>query len=172
MPVCSRRLTPQSARSIDTRGLLAYIRHGEHNILRFKNAYLQDELAAAHESLRSLVAWADGFADDRFAKDLLVTSVARTPEEQRRLYAGVPVAEIPKSPHCTKPCRAADISVRNLTGPETDTLERSINGAWTYDARRPGMRCALVHKAGLSGALHLHLQVHDHTHFHGGGNDA
>ena len=86
---------------------------------------------------------------------LMVTSVARSPEEQARLYAGrsdAP-ASSPHIPDWRGVVRAVDLSVRALTAEQVEVLTRWINSNWP---RTDGFRTCLAHNVA---GYHWHIQV-------------
>ena len=61
--------------------------------------------------------------------------------------------------HTTDPLRSVDI--RHYIYEKPKPLEMRINRVWTYDPKRPNLKCAFLHDTGLG--MHFHLQVHDNT---------
>ena len=61
--------------------------------------------------------------------------------------------------HGALPLRGVDLRCRNR--PVGQTLVDIINSRWTYDHKRPEMKCAIIHGVGWN--MHIHLQVHPNT---------
>ena len=89
------------------------------------------------------------------AKNMVITSIYRTPEEDAALGAsGI---------HSCDPHRAIDIRITNLSGGQekADEVAGVINSIWQYDPNRTNLKVA-VSKLHGSGP-HLHVQVHPNT---------
>jgi len=61
--------------------------------------------------------------------------------------------------HGQLPLRGIDFRTKNIVVGRL--LESTINKKWSYDPKRPKMKCALLHDVGQG--LHLHVQVHPNT---------
>lgn len=90
---------------------------------------------------------------EEWPSSMILTSVARDEDEQNKV-SPVPY---PKSPHNTKPCRAADIRIWNISEPLLKDIVEDLNGLWVYDPRRPTKQCLILESD------HLHVQVHPNT---------
>jgi len=104
----------------------------------------------------TLVKILDDLIDAWPGKNMIITSIYRTREEDKALGgSGV---------HATIPHRAIDIRVRNLSGDfqaKGEEVANVINAFWVYDPERPTKNVAIakVHGSGP----HVHVQVHPRT---------
>lgn len=130
--------------------------------MKFSTPKLAEQFQRVHLKLRGLMQWVDAWLDDAYEEELIVTDLERTLAQARRIYAAC-IDKMPMGggPHCTRPCRAADASLKQLTIDQQNHLAHDINVEWEYDPHRPKMVCALIHDVGHG--RHLHLQVHDRT---------
>lgn len=114
------------------------------------------DLDATDARVRAVVMEIDFFFRQRFGRELVVTSVCRTEEEQRELYPDffARVGRARPSPHLDRPCRAVDIRSRDLSALEVQAL-REYFATWWEEL--PGW-VFLVNDRG--GAFpHIHVQV-------------
>ena len=135
-------------------------------MIRFKYDRLRIELENAHPKLIQLVNWGNDYLDEDIGLELIISDVARTPEEEKALYAKHPeLMPTGFGPHVVKPTRAADAEIRNdqttMNHTQAWHLGLAINRYWQYDPERPGLNCCLIHDVG--NGWHCHLQVHDRT---------
>jgi hypothetical protein len=61
--------------------------------------------------------------------------------------------------HGTIPLRGLDFRSYIYTNPQN--VVDTINQIWSYDFKRPGKMCAILHDTGKGN--HIHLQVHPNT---------
>lgn len=91
------------------------------------------------------------YCELEFRKDVVVTEILRTEEENRA------VGGIPNSPHCV--WNAADIRSSTFEPDEVAKIEKFLNCV-TY--RNNGKKTFVYHEVkkpdGTSGGLHLHIQ--------------
>jgi hypothetical protein len=64
-----------------------------------------------------------------------------------------------KGVHGTLPLRGTDLRCRNKD--KGRAIESRVNSLFTYDPKRPEVKCAFLHGEGSN--LHLHIQVHPNT---------
>jgi hypothetical protein len=98
------------------------------------------QLEFIHEKLRALCLW----LEEETGLNFTDTSIYRIGDP------GV---------HGQLPVRGIDLRCRN--NEIGIALESFINKYWTYDPKRPNLKCCLLHGKGAN--LHLHLQVHTNT---------
>jgi len=106
--------------------------------------------------VRAIVVEMDFFFQWKFGRELVVTSVRRTEEEQRELYPEFfeRVGRVRPSAHLDHPCRAVDIRSRDLSEAEIQILREYFETWWE---ELPGW-AFLVNDRG--GAFpHIHIQV-------------
>ncbi len=61
--------------------------------------------------------------------------------------------------HGTIPLRGMDIRSYIYTSPQN--VVDVINKIWSYDYKRPELKCAILHNTGKG--MHIHLQTHPNT---------
>lgn len=124
-------------------------------MLKFKTPELRKQfydLAQTDPRIRGVAAELALWSGKFFGKDLMITCVWRTQEEQKRLYA-----EITESAHfCNPQCRAVDIRAHRdcFTPRELENMESFVN---KYFTRRDGIRPIRMH--GERDNFHIHLAV-------------
>ena len=127
--------------------------------MQFKQDHLRQQfydLSATDPRPRALALELDFFFRQKFGRELIVTSVGRTEEEQKRLYPEffARVGRVRPSAHLDRPCRAVDLRSRDLTPEEIEALRNYFDTWW---AELPGW-AFLVNDRG--GAFpHIHIQV-------------
>jgi len=98
------------------------------------------QLEFIDQTLRDLLKWVESTTGLEFT----ITSLYRDKDN------GV---------HGTMPVRGCDLRCRvKVVG---EDLEYHINNTWTYDPKRPHLKCAKAHGEGFN--FHIHLQVHPNT---------
>lgn len=104
--------------------------------------------------LKVILVDLDNFSQVAFdGQQLLVTSIYRTPEEDKALKgSGI---------HATIPFRAADVRANSWTDPEITTLADRTNFLFQYDQARPHLLVALFKPHGVG--AHCHFQICEHT---------
>lgn len=130
-------------------------------MLLFKTARVESEWASdsPDETLRSLVNWLASQAELAYGKDITITCVYRSHEEDAALYHD-PFHQ----PGVHTYWRGVDISVLNLTSSEIKTLTSDGNYRWTYDPERPWLRCFFFETGGAgTTAPHIHIQTNPET---------
>jgi len=124
-------------------------------MLKFKTKKLKTELfdiAQTDPRVRALTQELGFWAQKLFTKDLVITCVWRTEEEQVRIY-GKPVS----SAHfCQPQCRAVDVRANHdyFTQNEMQNLDSFIK---KYFPRKDGLSPIVFHGEGDN--FHIHLSV-------------
>lgn len=103
--------------------------------MKFKQESLRQQfydLEGTDPQLRAVVGELDFFFQQKFGRELVVTSVCRTEEEQRQLYPEFfeRVGRARPSPHLDFPCRAVDLRSRDLKPEEIDALRDYFDVWW------------------------------------------
>ncbi len=127
--------------------------------MQFKHEHLKQEffhLDATDPRLRSVALELDFFFRQTFGRELLVTCVWRTEEEQKKLYPefSARVGLVRPSPHLDRPCRAADFRSRDLSVSEIEALRNYFQSWW---GNLPNY-AFLVNDRGAA-FPHIHVQV-------------
>lgn len=120
------------------------------------------EYSLCHKTLLELLRFVNDFIEKEFKRDVVVTEIYRSEEEQLALCKKNEV-EMYVTWHMLLPVQAIDIRTFNFTKVEINRLLQVIQDNWTCD--KSGRPCALYHKSG-NGAYHIHLQVCDETIHH------
>lgn len=108
------------------------------------------QLLAQNNRLWWLLSCIDVFCKFELHKDICITSVFRTPEEHKALYAATPNPPV-SSPHMF--WEAADIRSSDFTQTEIDRMVKFAN-EFTF---RNGKQVALYHQVS-GNAYHFHIQ--------------
>ena len=124
-------------------------------MVKFKTRRLKQEfydLAQTDPRIRALTSELALWVGRLFDKDLIITCVWRSQEEQKKIYG----VNQPSAHFCTPQCRAVDIRTHQeyFTQHELENLESFVN---KYFPRRDGLRAVLLHGKGDN--FHLHLSV-------------
>lgn len=138
-----------------------------------KTKKIHDGLYYAHKHLRSILHWIENYYRIEHDIEPVVTSSLRTMATHIRLYSSqvnkktgelYTAKEIKAkgTVHMTNPLRGTDLRSRLLTALQNAALVAATNREWTYDPKRPHLKCAQLHAVG-NGAFHLHIQVHNNT---------
>ncbi len=127
--------------------------------MQFKHESLRQQfydLNATDPRLRAVVSELDFFFQQKFGRELVITSVGRTEEEQQVLYPEFfeRIGRVRPSPHLDRPCRAVDLRSRDLSGDEIQALREYFENWWE---ELPGW-AFLVNDRG-SAFPHIHIQV-------------
>lgn len=123
--------------------------------LRFKVDRIRDEFAdliQKNNKLFLLLVELERFVREGLGKDVVLTSILRTKEENDALYTQTPVDKRPKSqPHCT--WEAVDIRSAVYTDDEIKRILGFINGSYKNKNGKPA---ALYHM--INGNVpHFHI---------------
>lgn len=107
--------------------------------------------AALAPAARQVLLDAAAYARERWNWEFTLTSLWRSPEEERALGASGIHAE----------WRAADVRTRGIPPAAVEDVARHANERWVYDPKRPRLRVCVSapHGAGP----HLHFQAHART---------
>jgi len=124
-------------------------------MLKFKSAQLKQQfyhLAQTDPRIRALVGELALWVEKLFEKDLAITCVWRTPEEQKQIYGEVK----PSAHFCSPQCRAVDIRAHRglFTQHELENMGSFVN---KYFYRRDGLWSIRLHGEGDN--FHIHLAV-------------
>lgn len=127
--------------------------------MKFKRESLREQfydLEATDTRVRGVVIEMDHYFRQKFGRELVVTSVGRTEEEQKGLYPDffARVGRVRPSAHLDHPCRAVDIRSRDLSGSEVQALREYFETWWEG---LPGW-AFLVNDRGKA-SPHIHIQV-------------
>lgn len=109
----------------------------------FKNPRLVDAIIDLADTMQLM-----------FGKDITLTEVFRTPDEQTALYKDE-AQKVAKSPHSF--WKAVDIRSRDLTQHQIDFAVQYLNTKYKNASGRP---VAIFHKIA-GGADHIHVQLTD-----------
>ncbi|MGH8003994.1 MAG: hypothetical protein ACRECJ_04660, partial [Limisphaerales bacterium] len=95
--------------------------------MQFKQESLRQQfydLNGTDPRLRAAVVELDFFFQQKFGRELVVTSVGRTEKEQKELYPEffARVGRIRPSVHLDRPCRGVDLRSRDLSADEVQSL--------------------------------------------------
>lgn len=124
-------------------------------MLQFKTQRIRDEYAqlpTKNPKLFELLIALEYYTRDTFKKDVVITSILRTKEENDALYVNTPVDKRPKSqPHCD--WKAADIRSTIYTEQEIRFMLDYLNKRYPNTNGKPA---ALYHTIA-GGAPHFHL---------------
>lgn len=139
--------------------------------MKFKTPDLEHDYKKVHLRLKDLADWVDDYCKKKYSKEILVTCVSRSREEQIRLYLKeknpktgdlyLP-PDVPISVHETSPCRAIDFRSSIFTPDQKRAIKYQVNSNWQYDSDRPDKQCLVYHKL-VGNAEHFHLQVSGKT---------
>ncbi|MCI0330794.1 MAG: hypothetical protein L0196_07570 [candidate division Zixibacteria bacterium] len=127
--------------------------------MQFKHDTLRSQfynLNATDPRLRAVAAELDFFFQQKFGRELLVTSVWRTEEEQKELYPQffAWAGRVRPSAHLDTPCRAIDLRSRDLRPEEIEALWNYFETWWD---ELPGW--AILANDRGEGFPHIHIQV-------------
>lgn len=123
--------------------------------LKFKTDKIRDEyaqLASKNPALLELIVELTGHVADTFQKDVMLTSVYRTPVEQANLYA-LSVKKVITSLHSS--WEAVDLRSWIYTDSEIDSIVAYLN---TRYKNKSGRNVALYH-AIAGGVPHFHIAL-------------
>ncbi len=135
---------------------------------------VQDQFRRMDDRLQFIAFSIMGFTEHTFGKDLVITEIFRTPEQQRSYYRQPKTGPYKRSVHefgrgidfGIRPYRPDDLDpwpYNTSTGcpalekAETDTIDRWFSAIVSYDDERPEKDSLIHHNVGLGD--HLHLQV-------------
>lgn len=123
--------------------------------MRYKTDRITEEWKQLWDNnprLCEIVIELDQFCVSTFGKDVMITSIYRSPEEQAELYKNSPV-KVEKSPHNV--WEGIDIRSMDWTKEQKERMLKLLNQNTVYGGRR---RCAMVH--AISGNVdHFHIQA-------------
>jgi hypothetical protein len=127
--------------------------------MQFKHETLRQQfydLNATDPRLRAVALELDFFFRQKFGRELVVTSVLRTEQEQRRLYPEffARVGRARPSAHLDRPCRAVDLRSRDLSPEEIEALRNYFDAWWD---ELPGWIFLANDRGGAF--PHIHIQV-------------
>ena len=127
--------------------------------MQFKQEVLRQQFYDLNDidpRVRAVVSEMDYFFQQKFGRELVITSVGRTEEEQKELYPEffARIGRVRPSAHLDHPCRAVDLRSRDLSEGEIQALREYFETWWE---ELPGW-VFLVNDRG--GAFpHIHIQV-------------
>lgn len=112
-----------------------------------------NELATHNPKLFKICIMGDQFCQLEFGKELTITSVLRTQQEQDALYQNVPLEQRPKSsPHLV--WQGVDFRSRDLSSREKERITEFLNQFIVYGGQR---KCCFIH--AIDGNVeHAHIQ--------------
>ena len=135
---------------------------------------LQDQFRLMDARLQFIAFAVMGFAWDMFGKDVVITEIFRTADQQRAYYKQPKTGPYRRSVH--EFGRGIDFGIRSyrlgelcpwpnekqtgcpaFTKEETDTIDAWFSAVVSYDDERPQFDSLIHHDIGLGD--HLHLQV-------------
>ncbi len=109
------------------------------------------ESSALDPTVRRIVLEAAAYAAARWDWEFALTSIWRSPEEDRALGASGIHGE----------WRAVDVRTRDVPPEAIEDVARAINGRWIYDPERPHFLVCV--SAPHGSGPHLHFQAHART---------
>ena len=125
-------------------------------MLSFKTSRERDEYAALREhnpKLQDMLIDLVPYVQNKMGKDVVVTSIYRSPDEQNELYTNEP-KKVPNSPHET--WQAADLRSSIYTQAERDDICSYLNTHW-HNAN--GKIVAFCH-AIAGNVMHFHISLY------------
>lgn len=127
--------------------------------MKFKQDSLREQfydLGETDPRLRAVLTELDFYFQQKFGRELMVTSVARTEDEQKELYPDyfARVGRPRPSAHLDRPCRAIDIRSRDLRPQEIEALRNYFETWWD---EFPGWAFLINDRGGKF--PHIHVQV-------------
>jgi hypothetical protein len=125
-------------------------------VLKFKTASLREQfydLAQTDPRIRGVATELALWIGKLFDKDLIITCVWRTEEEQKGIYGQTK----PSAHFCSPQCRAVDVRAHRqyFTPHELENIESLIN---KYFPRRDGFKPFLLHGEGNNSHIHLSVE--------------
>jgi len=125
--------------------------------VKFKTTRIEEEYSELQDKnaqLHALLVMLDGYTRAKFSKEIVLTHLFRTPEEQVSLYAATEPSKRPaKSPH--QSWEAVDLRSTTFTEAEHKDMCDMLNKTYKNKNAKP---VAFVH-AIAGGAPHFHIQV-------------
>jgi hypothetical protein len=125
--------------------------------VKFKTKRIEDEYAELdvhNPELKGLLVMLDTYSRAKFSKEIVLTHLFRTEQEQIDLYKATEVSKRPaKSPHQT--WEAVDLRSKTFTKEEQNDMCKMLNETFTNPR---GKTTAFVHTIA-GGAEHFHIQV-------------
>lgn len=104
--------------------------------------------------LRTIIYAIDGYSQQHFNKEVIITDIHREREEQIKIYNDRGITEnIPRSVH--EFWRGVDLRSRIYNKNELRRLCKFINTSFKYTGNK---KSAILHKIG-DGRFHFHIQV-------------
>lgn len=125
-------------------------------MLQFKTTRIEHEFAQLAEKnprLRGIIQLAAGFAELEFKKDVVLTSIYRSPEENADLYKATPGGPPAWTPHTQ--WQGVDLRSSIYTDAEIQRLLAFFNLFTVFGGKR---RCASYH-AIAGNVAHFHAQA-------------
>ncbi len=124
-------------------------------MIKFKTRRLKEEfyhLAQTDPRIRALACELSLWVEKLFEKDLIITCVWRTEEEQKQICGEVKVS----AHFCSPQCRAVDIRAHQdyFSAFELENIQSFVQ---KYFPRRDKLPTVLLH--GLGDKFHIHLSV-------------
>ena len=111
------------------------------------------ELGTKNKALVELLIDLDQLVTSTMHKNIVLTSVYRSPDEQAALYAKSE-RKVTNSPHSSH--EAVDLRSWTFTDPERDEIVDYLNKKHKNASGRPVAMCHAI----PSGALHFHIQLY------------
>jgi hypothetical protein len=128
------------------------------DIMKFKNVWVEKEIPQITDDLLTLLKASDLFCRKKWNKEVLITEIMRTREQQENIYKdtpkykGKPLSEIPNSVHMYG--RGADIRTHHL---EMNQINELVNFLNLFPYGKGNLLTALYHDIGTG--AHIHIQV-------------
>jgi|GEM_PF-3475462 len=140
-------------------------------MLKFKSAQLKQQfyhLGQTDPRIRAVARELALWVEKLFEKDLIITCVWRTPEEQKQVYGSTSSPQRgsmnssqdgeakPSAHFCLPQCRAVDIRAHQqyFSGYELENIQSFVQ---KYFPRKDKLPAVLLH--GLGDKFHIHLSV-------------
>jgi ATP-dependent exoDNAse (exonuclease V) beta subunit len=126
--------------------------------MKFKTPRIEEEyskLKEKNEPMRELLVSLDAFTRAKYSKEIVLTHLFRTDQEQIQLYSATDANKRPaRSPH--QDWKAVDIRSKTFTKEEQDDMCSMLNT--NFKNNKTGKVTAFVHTIA-GGAEHFHIQV-------------
>ena len=121
-------------------------------LVNFKNDKVQEDWdnPSLDKKVKHIVQWAVNFLYRSYGYRATLTEIYREARQKGDVHAY---------------WRAVDMRANDLQPEESAVLERTANGLWQYDYKRPEMKVCYLHNVTPDNPsnLHFHFQVHPNT---------
>lgn len=118
--------------------------------MKFKVYTLEDEFTRIDEQLRHILLWCDIYSNQYFSKDVTVTCLFRTIDDQRKLYPDKNPP--PYSSHLDG--RGADLRSHSYSKDQIDQFVKAINDTFPRTDGKPTAMCHTI----PGNVPHFHIQ--------------